>query len=255
MHVQRLVRGNRPRRRRPDHRVDRAVRQRSRARTRARASRARRRPSSGKPTSIAMSTRSSYSTSASASALLAVEAPVDRLQAAIQVALLQQLAERADLVGLVAKVHRRVRMVPVAQHAEPLEVLLLPLDLLGRVGAAQPLRFRGRQVLAVRLLDLHLDRHAVAIPARHVRRVEARQRAALDDRVLQDLVDGVADVDVAVRVRRAVVQDEARAARATRRGSPRRRDCVLPRLDPAGSRCARSPRIGNGVSGRFSVGL
>ena len=33
---------------------------------------------------------------------LAVEAPVDRLQAAIQIALLEQLAERANLVGLVA---------------------------------------------------------------------------------------------------------------------------------------------------------
>jgi hypothetical protein len=61
-----------------------------------------------------------------------------------------------------------------------------------------------------RLLDLHLDRHAVAIPARHVRRVEARQRAALDDDVLQDLVDRVTDVDRRVRVRRPVVQDEAR---------------------------------------------
>ena len=51
------------------------------------------------------------------------------------------------------------------------------------------------------------------------------ERLALDDDVLEDLVDRVADVDVAVRVRRAVVQHEARAADATRRGSPRR-PCV-----------------------------
>ena len=44
--------------------------------------------------------------------------------------------ERADLVGLVAEVHRAVRMVPVAEHAEALEVGRLLVDLLGRVGAA-----------------------------------------------------------------------------------------------------------------------
>ncbi len=143
---------------------------------------------------------------------LAVEAPVDGLQATIDVALLQHLAQRADLVGLVLVRHRRVRMVPVAEHAEPLELLALVVDLLGGVRARQPLRFGGGEILAVRLLDLHLDRHAVAVPARHVGRVEARHPLALDDDVLEDLVDGVADVDVAVRVRRAVVQDEARPA-------------------------------------------
>jgi hypothetical protein len=51
----------------------------------------------------------------------------------------------------------------------------------------------------------------VAIPARHVGRIEAGERARLDDDVLQDLVDRGADMDVAVRIRRAVVQHEARA--------------------------------------------
>ena len=164
---------------------------------------------------------------------MAIEAPVDRLQSAIQVAFFEQLAERANLVGLVAVVHRRVRMIPVAEDAEPLEVLLLPLDLLGRIRAAQPLRLGRRQVLAVRLLDLHFDRHAVAIPAGHVRDIEAGERAALDDRVLQDLVDGVTDVDVAVRVRRTVVQDEARPA--ARRDANRVVHAIAPpRVDPAG---------------------
>ncbi len=56
--------------------------------------------------------------------------------------------------------------------------------------------------------DLVLDRQAVAVPARHVGRVEAGQRLRADDDVLEDLVDRVADVDVAVGVGRAVVQDE-----------------------------------------------
>jgi hypothetical protein len=67
-------------------------------------------------------------------------------------------------------------------------------------------------VLAVGLLDLVLDRQAVAVPARHIGRVETGQRLGADDDVLEDLVHRVADVDVAVGVGRAVVQHEARAA-------------------------------------------
>jgi hypothetical protein len=61
----------------------------------------------------------------------------------------------------------------------------------------------------VLLFDLHFDRHAVTVPTRHVGRIESRERLALDDDVLEDLVDGVADVNVAVRVRRPVVKHEA----------------------------------------------
>ncbi|GAB1414255.1 hypothetical protein MASR1M97_29910 [Candidatus Desulfobacillus denitrificans] len=121
------------------------------------------------------------------------------------------LAEGADLVGLVAEGHRQVGIVPLAQHAEADEVLLLPLDLLGGEGAAQLARLVGGQVLAVQLLDLVLDGQAVAVPARHVGRIEAGQRLRADDDVLEDLVDGMADVDVAVGVGRAVMQHEARS--------------------------------------------
>ena len=56
------------------------------------------------------------------------------------------------------------------------------------------------------------DGQAVAVPAGHIRRIEAGQRFAADDDVFQDFIDGVADMDVAVGIRRAVVQDEFRAA-------------------------------------------
>jgi hypothetical protein len=66
-------------------------------------------------------------------------------------------------------------------------------------------------VLAVGLFDLVFDRQAVAVPARHVGRVEAGQRLGADDDVLEDLVHRMADVDVAIGIGRAVVEDEARA--------------------------------------------
>ena len=64
--------------------------------------------------------------------------------------------------------------------------------------------------LAVLLLDLPLDRQAVAVPAGDVVGVVARHLAGAVDDVLVDLVQRGADMDVAVRVGRAVVQDEFR---------------------------------------------
>ena len=84
----------------------------------------------------------------------------------------------------------------------------------------------------MRLLDRVLDRQAVAVPARHVVRVEAGQLARLDDHVLQHLVDGVADVDLAVGIRRAVVQHEQRRAVA-RVAQPLVDALFVPGLDPA----------------------
>ncbi len=62
--------------------------------------------------------------------------------------------------------------------------------------------------LAHVLGDLEFDRQAVAIPARDVGRAEAAQGLVLDDDVLENLVQGGADVHVAVGEGRAVVQDE-----------------------------------------------
>ena len=56
-------------------------------------------------------------------------------------------------------------------------------------------------------VDLDFDRQAVAIPAGDVGRVEALHGLELDDEILEDFVERVAEVDVAVGVGRAVVQD------------------------------------------------
>src|SRR5690606_29733613 len=68
----------------------------------------------------------------------------------------------------------------------------------------------------VLFLDLDLDGHAVAVPAWHVHRVVARHGAALDDDVLQYLVDGVTDMNIAVGIRRPVMQNELRPPLARR---------------------------------------
>ena len=100
---------------------------------------------------------------------LAVEAPVHGLQAAVHVALLHDFRESADFARFRVVTEREIRIAPVGENAEALEVLHLTLHLLVRVGAALGLTFFRRQVLAVLLLDLNFDRHAVAVPARNVR--------------------------------------------------------------------------------------
>ena len=61
---------------------------------------------------------------------------------------------------------------------------------------------------AIGLLDLPFDRQAVAVPARHVVAVVPQHLLALHHEILEDLVQRMPDVDVAVGVGRAIVQHE-----------------------------------------------
>ncbi len=56
--------------------------------------------------------------------------------------------------------------------------------------------------------DLVLDRQTMAVPTRYIRGIEARQGLGTQDHVLENLVDRMTDVNIAVGVRRTVVQDE-----------------------------------------------
>ncbi len=145
----------------------------------------------------------------------AIQAPVHRLGAQIDMAVGDDLAQRADLLGLVLRIHRHVGPVPVAEHAESLEIPPLQVELLLRIVATGGAKSPCVQLLAdtpVLLLHLHLDRQAMAVPARHVGGVVAIQRARLDHQILQDLVHGMAQVNRAIGIRRAVMQGKARPA-------------------------------------------
>ena len=97
-------------------------------------------------------------------------------------------------------------MVPVAQHAQAFEIFALLVNLLGGISAAFGLHLVTRQFAAKFLLNCVLNRQAVAVPARNVGGVHVFQLARLDDHVFQDLVDGMAHVNLAIGVGRAVVQ-------------------------------------------------
>ncbi len=138
----------------------------------------------------------------------AIKAPVDRLQALEHETALDHFRQRTDFSGFVGEIHGAVRIGPIAQHAETNEFGFLAFDLLGRVGTAQFARLVRRQVLAVGDFDFVLDRQTVAVPARNIRCVETGEGFRANDHVLQNLVNGVTDVNIAVGIRRAVVQDE-----------------------------------------------
>ena len=201
---------------------------------------------------------SSYSTSASASAERQFETPVHRLEALVHMAVVDDEGEGAQLLRLVARHHRQIRVLPIAEHPEALEVRALRIDLLVGVLAAGGAKCLGIELLphpAMRFLDLHLDRQPMTVPAGHIRRIVAVERARLDDDVLEDLVDGVPQVDRAVGVRRPVRAARTAAALGRDRGSSRTGRCAPTTRSIAGSRFARSAFMGNPVLGRLIVFL
>ena len=140
------------------------------------------------------------------------DAPVYRFFAAINKPLVDQLGEQPQLLSLVLGMERKVRVVPFAEHAEPLELLTLFVNKLQRVRLAGFADHRrcgvGVAALSHLLRDLELDRQPVAVPARHVRHVFAAQRLILENEVLENFVQRCADVHVAVGERRAVMQQK-----------------------------------------------
>ena len=145
-------------------------------------------------------------------------APINRFFAAINETLFHNIAKEAQFVGLVFLVQREIRIVPIAHNAEALELGALELNEFVRVrlaGFADQGESRGspggagrRATLAHFLRHLEFDGQAVAVPAGDVGGAETAQGFVFDDDVLEDLVQGGADVDVAIGEGGAVVQDK-----------------------------------------------
>ena len=140
--------------------------------------------------------------------------PQDRLRALVEAAIAQKLADLAHDLRLGVEAHRQIRVVPIADDAEPLKLLFLLLDPMGGKVAAFLAELRDRDAVlrlvfgAVFLFDDPLDRQAVAVPARHIGRILAQHLLGPVDDVLQDLVERVAEMQVAIGIGRAVMEHE-----------------------------------------------
>src|SRR5579863_10243 len=139
-----------------------------------------------------------------------VNAPVDRLAPAVDVALLHELEERAGNGGFVLVAHGEVRIVPATEDAETLEISFMLLNESRGVFAATLAKFRWRHFAfaAEFLFDLRFDGQAVAIPAGHVRGVMARHALRFDHEIFQDFVQPSTEVNGPGWIGGAIVQDE-----------------------------------------------
>ena len=142
---------------------------------------------------------------------LVVIAPVDGLEALVDVALFVHRAEDLDLFCLKARGHGLIRMLPVGDDAEALEAFHLDINIVLRKIVARGAELRDGHGLMVQLVlldDGRFNRHAVVVPAGDIGGiVPAHGRRAVEE-VLDALVERVAHVQRAVGERRAVMQRE-----------------------------------------------
>ena len=140
--------------------------------------------------------------------------PHHRLGAAIELAAFGELEQLGHDRALGLRVHGQVGMVPISQNPQPLELFALHVDPVLRIGPAFGAELDRidlvlvELLLAVLFLNLPFDRQAVAIPARNIGRVLAQQVLGAADHVLEDVIERVADMHVAIGVGRTIVEDE-----------------------------------------------
>ena len=147
----------------------------------------------------------------------AVHAPMHWLEALVHMAVIDNTRQRAHDIGLELEVHGQVGIEPVPDDTHADKIGTLAIDLSGSVVTAffaKLLRAHLDARFTHLLLDIEFNGQAVTVPARHIGGIEARQGPRLDDNILEDLVDGMAQVQFTVGIGGAIVQDEFRATGA-----------------------------------------
>ena len=191
----------------------------------------------------------------------AVEAPMHRAQAAVNVAVFDQVPQYANLGRVVFGTESQVRIGPVGDHTQAAKVLALEVDVFLGVRAAQLAQFElghGARLGAELARNLQFDGHPVAVPSGDERRLVTHHGARAHDEVLQNLVQGGADMDLAVGVRGPVVQDEERRVFVHLEHPLVQPDCVpaLENIDLALGQVGLHREIGlRQPQGRFVVSL
>ena len=137
-------------------------------------------------------------------------APVNRLEPLINIAFKGHFPKDLDLLGFKFRLQGQIRIIPFAEHAQTLELLTLVIDIGQRILAADfPQLQRGnrRRILHAGLCTgLQLNRQAMSIPTGHVRRIISRHIVIAHNKVLEDLIERCADMNIAIGIGRAVVQ-------------------------------------------------
>ena len=138
------------------------------------------------------------------------DAPVHGLEAAIHVALFEKRDEGVGDGGFVLRTHRQVRIFPLPQHAQALEIPPVLIHVARSEFPAHAPEFSRRDASlfpAQLFFHLRFNRQAVAIPAGNVGSAKSRHGLGLHDHVFQNFIEAGAEVDRAGRIRRPVMQD------------------------------------------------
>ncbi len=139
----------------------------------------------------------------------AVAAPVHRFEAFINVAFAGHSPEDLNLYGFKNRVQGHVGVLPVASDPQALELAALDVQIFQGIlfAVVSELHHIGAVTVQAQGLDgLLFDGQPVGIPPRHIRRIITGHGFIFDDYVLQYLIQGVADVNVPVGIRRPVMQ-------------------------------------------------
>ena len=145
----------------------------------------------------------------------AMRAPIHGLFALVDISLIGHSTKYANLLRFKAVMQSNVRIFPIAQHTQAFKILTLNIHPFQSEIVAFSAQSQHVQLVAVQaqLLDAGvLDRHTVSIPARNIRSIEAAGIFIFYNDVLQNFIQRRAHVNLAVGIRRAVVQHKFRLA-------------------------------------------
>ena len=139
-----------------------------------------------------------------------VRTPVNRLQSLVHIATLCHLAEHLDLTSLILRLQGQIRIAVMSQASQTLELCHLILDMHhGKITAVLP-QINRRNCAIFHTDGLHclqLDGQSVGIPAGYVGSAETVHVLVLDDEILQHLVQRCTQMNLAVGIGRAVVEN------------------------------------------------
>ena len=144
--------------------------------------------------------------------------PHHGLGALIKRAVHQEFLELLSDHALGVEIHRQIGVRPVSGNPQTLELITLDIDpAFGKLATFLTEVDDIHLILvaapgAVLFFDFPFNRQAVAIPARHIAGVPAHHLLRPHNHILEDLVQCMANMQMPVRIRRAIVQGEGLAA-------------------------------------------
>ena len=127
----------------------------------------------------------------------AVQAPVHGLEALVQVTVGDYPAQGPNDICFKGKIHRQVRVGPVAHNAHAHEIVPLLVYLFARILPTAVTKLPGSNLVpgfADLLLDVEFNRQAMTVPARYIGRIKPREGSRLHDEILEDFIYRVTNV-------------------------------------------------------------